>query len=726
MNISFLNPAFLFALPLASVPIIIHLLTRKKYKTYPFSETKFIQTALKKTVRRHKLREYLLLFVRCLIVLVLTLLFSRPVVHSGRLFDKPEELGKSLFFLLDNSYSLGYFEDGQPRFNLVKEVGENLINKLDEFDEIAVGSFSNRLNILTKNFIQDKKTCLGIIDQIPLSTYSTDLSVVLKDVYLVLKNTKKKEKIIVLISDLAKNGWQNIGKDYFEKINFYDPEVKIVLLDVTKEISKNCAIEEIYLREVGPSKPTIVETQVANYGKEELKELPIRMYLTEKKEEKKVLNGFIEISPDEKRSKQFVYNFPKNMEDFIPGYMELEKDNLFLDNRRYFVYPRWEKVKILALDSSGGFSPTESELYYFRLSLNPYHEEGLISVDITQNGEWIKKLTPAYSLLVLANWEDVSQEENERLKSYLRDGGNIFLSLGDKVDLEFYNQDLDWLIPAELVKVKSEKVKISHFAAEHPALKIFSQDTDPLRRDTSEASFSTIMFSTYCVVEPKPASKILLRLTDGNPLLLESQPYPGQNGKVFLYTSTLNRKWNNFPAKPLYPTLFQELVRYLTRKEEKILSFNSGEDILIPFPEKLEEFKIHNWGDNSKPVELIWKEEKEFRGYKIKDSLEPGFYPFSYQIKGKKDNGFLLVNFDSANGESNLRQVDYSEIKNLFFRSPVTYISVKEKYPEKFVQFLKGKEISQNLVILTFLFLVAEGILANRSLFGKKKTDEKQ
>ncbi len=277
MNISFLSPAFLLALPLVSIPVIIHLLTRKKYKTYPFSETKFIQTALRKTVRRHKLREYLLLLLRCLIILFLTLLFSRPVIHSGRLMGKSEELGKSLFFLLDNSYSLGYLEDGQPRFNLVKEVARNLIDKLDEFDEVAIGSFSNRLDIFTKYSVRDKKKSGEIIERIALTAYSTDLSAVLNDVFSILKNSKKKEKIIVLISDLAKNGWRNTGKEYFEKISFYDPEVKIVLFDITKGISRNRAIEEVYLRETNPAKPAIVEIQAANYGKEGLKELPVRM-----------------------------------------------------------------------------------------------------------------------------------------------------------------------------------------------------------------------------------------------------------------------------------------------------------------------------------------------------------------------------------------------------------------------------------------------------------------
>lgn len=718
MNISFLNPTFLLALPLLSIPIIIHLLTKKKYKNYPFSETKFIQTALRKTTKKHKLREYLLLFLRCLTIFVLTVIFSRPVVHYGKIFGKSKEIGKCFVILLDNSYSLNYLEDGELRFNLVKEVSRNLINKLDEFDEIAPGSFSNHLEMRTKKFTQDKKISLETIEGITLSFSPSDLAPVLQDAYLFLKNATRKEKILILISDLAKNGWRNINREYFKKINFYDPTVKVILLDVSKEKGKNYALEEISLQESSPAKPVVIETQIANYG-EEAKEIPLRLYIKEKGEEKKIAAGFLEIAKNEKKSKQFIYNFPEESETFVYGYVELDRDNLVFDDQRFFIHSRQGKVKIIALDDSAGFSPVEGELYYFRLSLNPYREKGLVQVDTFQSNDWIKKIDSTYSLAVLANRKDFSEEEIQTLKSYLENGGNLFIGLGEKIDQQFYNQNLDWLMPAELVKIKSEKVGISHFAIDHPGLKIFSQDTDPLRRDASEASFSTTIFSNYFVVDPKPGSQVLIELSDGNPLLLENQPYPG-GGKIFLYTSTLNRKWTNFPAKPFYPVLFQELVRYLTGKEKNIFSFSSGEIIRLPFTEKPEEFKIQSLDYQSIDQELIWEEDEKFRGYEIKNISQPGVYRFSAQVRRKKNDGYLLINLDTASGESNLEQISSAEIKNLLPGSPVVYISAKDKYLEKFIQFLKGKEITQNLVIFAFFLLILESVVANRFIIKRK------
>jgi len=704
MNISFLNPSFLFALPLVAIPVLIHLLTRKKFKPLPFSETRFIEAALEKTVKRHKLRQYLLLFLRCLILLFLTLLFARPVIQSSAIFTKAKEEGMHLVFLLDNSYSLGYVEEGQRRFELVKEAGKNLISKLSNFDSVLLCAFSNRVNLLTNNFVNEKKTCFEVIDKISLSNHPTDLSPALKESYRLLSNIRRANKIIVVISDFARNGWQKVN---LEKMGIFDSQVKIILINVVKGKSKNQVVEEILFRDILANKPVVMETKIANYSPEKIAQLPIQIG----EDGKQLASGFLEILPDEKKSKQFVINLTQSPDRMHPGYVRLGGDNLTIDDIRYFVFALPEPIKILAVDGSPGLAPVNSELYYFRLALNPYREKGAIFVDTAQEKEWETLSLGSYSLIVFANLEKISSSGTEKLKDYLEDGGNIFFALGDKINLQHYNQELNFLLPGELKKINREKAKITILNFEHSVLKIF---------DTQEVDFSGIVFPQYYLIEPKPGAQRLLGFAQDAPLILEITPFPG-GGKVLLFASSLDRDWTNFPAKPLYPALFQEIIRYLAGKEKGIFSFTLGEKISLPFLEKPKEFRIENSELRIKNFEVSWEEESGFRGYEIRGNLEPGVYPFSYRIKGKRENGYLVVNLDIASGESDLRMITSSEIKKLFPHSPVAEFSVKENYPEKFIQFLKGKEITQNLIIATFLFLFLEGFAANRFFIKRKK-----
>ena len=82
MNISFLNPSLLWFLPLALGPLIIHLFFGKKPKNTEFSDLRFIRLAAEKVKTRVKLRRYLLLAARTLIMLLLAAAFAKPYLSS--------------------------------------------------------------------------------------------------------------------------------------------------------------------------------------------------------------------------------------------------------------------------------------------------------------------------------------------------------------------------------------------------------------------------------------------------------------------------------------------------------------------------------------------------------------------------------------------------------------------------------------------------------------------
>src|SRR5436309_11735298 len=56
-----------------SIPIIIHLLNRRRFKIVTWAAMRFLLAAQKKSSRRMRVEQILLLVVRCLIVLLLVL-----------------------------------------------------------------------------------------------------------------------------------------------------------------------------------------------------------------------------------------------------------------------------------------------------------------------------------------------------------------------------------------------------------------------------------------------------------------------------------------------------------------------------------------------------------------------------------------------------------------------------------------------------------------------------
>ena len=80
---TFLNSSILLGLIAASIPLIIHLITRQKVKRVFFSSLYFLRELRTQKIRRIKIRQILLLILRTLIILLLILAFARPTLKSN-------------------------------------------------------------------------------------------------------------------------------------------------------------------------------------------------------------------------------------------------------------------------------------------------------------------------------------------------------------------------------------------------------------------------------------------------------------------------------------------------------------------------------------------------------------------------------------------------------------------------------------------------------------------
>lgn len=108
---SALSPIFLWLIPLALLPVIIHLLNRLRYQTVPWAAMMFLRSADRDASRRAKLRQWLILAARCLLLLMFLLALSR-LQSKGRLarfFDPGSNL---VVILFDRSASMSQLRGG--------------------------------------------------------------------------------------------------------------------------------------------------------------------------------------------------------------------------------------------------------------------------------------------------------------------------------------------------------------------------------------------------------------------------------------------------------------------------------------------------------------------------------------------------------------------------------------------------------------------------------------
>lgn len=102
---TFLQPAFAYALPLVALPLLIHLLNRLRYRTVPWAATMFLVKATRTSTRRSRLRHILVLVFRTLALLFLVALMGRPLA-GGWLGAVASSSPDTVLVLLDRSASM--------------------------------------------------------------------------------------------------------------------------------------------------------------------------------------------------------------------------------------------------------------------------------------------------------------------------------------------------------------------------------------------------------------------------------------------------------------------------------------------------------------------------------------------------------------------------------------------------------------------------------------------
>ena len=111
-----------------SVPIIIHLLARRRFKRIRWPAMQFLISAERQNRRRVRMEEWILLALRCLAILLIALIVSRPFFAPEGLASLVGSMGRTeRIFVLDDSYSMGYRQGQQSSFERAKLAVRRLI-----------------------------------------------------------------------------------------------------------------------------------------------------------------------------------------------------------------------------------------------------------------------------------------------------------------------------------------------------------------------------------------------------------------------------------------------------------------------------------------------------------------------------------------------------------------------------------------------------------------------
>ncbi len=672
MNISFLNTSFLWALPAILGPLAVHLFSRRKPRTIEFSDLRFIKLAAERVRTRVRLRKYLLLLIRTLIILLLVLSFAKPYLNSNAGpggADKNEPL--SAVILLDVSYSMGYYDGSKQRIETFKDAAKKMIGLLPSKSRVGIIAYSQNIEASTPVLSSDRAYLSRVIDDIKLSNMATDISCSAETAKILLRSASSSNTILIVLSDMAQHGFNS--KNTFKLEN-----TRVVYVEPAG--GDNSWIENAGLDYDANARGFQINTEAIVSARSYPQYITAAYYSGDKK----AGSDFI------KRASEGVYRGSffagETDEDMFSGRVVAAPDRLAADNVFYFAGKKPDDYKIWIIDGDPKFGGVSSSSFYLR---NVFPQAQVIAESGIDSARF-----SVPGAVILANISN----DNPRITEFLKSGGGAVIFLGSHGSENFNPAYLPADIGSEFTGTES----VRWAAGAHELQDLI---------DPASFDWGKIAVNRGFVLMPKEGATVLASLDSGRVFMVEGT---FGRSRVVLCSSTADREWNNMPGRPLYAPFMTGLMRYVSGvdyKEERT-SYTIGETYRKKAPAGTEIIT---------PAGLRVKPSYDGTEIYFGDTNEPGIYRV---YSGGKEISSFAVNLDRKSGEGDLTPVAKGALKEYFKGSAVIEMPASgwEKY---FVSIVSGKDVTREALAVLFLLLLLEVLLANPKLNKDQRSNIK-
>jgi len=700
MSVSFLYPVFLYGLVAASLPVLIHLLNRRKLKRIRFPAVRFILLSQKRISRSYRLRHWLLLALRTLAVVFLALLLANPIFQVGAgLFAGGGPV--NLVVLLDNSLSMTWSGDGDG-FKQAKEAARLLISGLNDGDRAALipTNISGKEPFRLKG---QKEILRKELDAVEIADGTANFAAALGKAYELLSEPAA-QKEIRLITDMGLTGWDQFSLSTLKQV---DPSIPLKTLRVvSKQPPLNATVKEIRLggQSVGANLPLQIEATVANFGDGEIKELLVQLSIDGQNKEQKLTT----VPPRGEATVSFQTRLSAPGTHF--GQVTLKKEGLAGNSAAHFALDAQDKLKILVVDGDPQTSLAQSETFFLSRALNPAGEKdsSLFSPTVILADGLAAASLDSYQAVILCNVASLPDVWLAKLQSFVQQGGGLLVFTGDRVQAESYNRlahGAPPLLPAEVRERKlgaeSSGEKIEKIDLSHPALQGFS-----------DVILSESMKSTRVWGYARTAGAggtVLIALANGDPLLMERRVGAG---RVMLMATSADRDWNDLPVKTAYLPFVQALSGYLAGGKRGALDsgipVGAVKEISLPPGYVGKSLRIIK--PNRQDAEVFLSGEKDRAAARFEDNDTAGIYRLSLPAGADKETGVAQVYaVNPPFLESRLDEISAPELAAKLKPIPLEVIPV-----DTLQQGGKRTDLALPLLALLIVTLLVEGWLAQR------------
>lgn len=552
---TFLSPSILLGLLAITIPIIIHLISLRHTRDTEFSTLRFIKSLKHETIRHLRIKQWLLVILRTIAILCLILMFSRPLM-TGTLTSKlAGDVESRAVIVIDNSASMAVQTDDGTLLDRAKASLPEILKGLEGQTTVELYQ-TNPPKKLFSGSHQESGSIISRVKGIVQTNMTDNLWTVIDSVLQTVEASEPNLECFI-ISD-----FQSAPSFAIDSLNPNSDWKYYCILQ--PKVENNISISEVsVLSQIKlPNHLVKLNTRIGNGGVTEKRNIPVELYLNDER----VGQVVSQFQPS--KFKDFMFQVYPGETGIINGKIVIPDDDFPLDNFRNFdlVIPNQIAVKVIG--------QSVEELFLLELALSAIiGETELLLIDRHVSEDLERLFLSDIDILLLHNPANLSNSAIEDLQRFLMHGGGLILFVGNDLN---QTDPVAWPSLLKLPElIQTRRLTGESFFSTSIAEEDHSLFTD---LDIKNINEELPQVFGYNEVRIQMNHTPLIKLNNGHPLLIESKAF----GSVsFVFTSPLNLRWNDLPAKGFLVPLLHRMLILLATREFNTQPLLVGEDKII-------------------------------------------------------------------------------------------------------------------------------------------------
>lgn len=710
---TFLHVALLGGALTVAVPIVLHLIMRQQPRHLEFPALRFIKLRQTANRRQMRFRHWLLLALRCALLMLLALALARPsIVGSGMLGDQEAPVAAALVF--DTNPRMQYRQQNQSRLEVAQETAAWLLPQLPANSDVAVVDSRTASAV----FSVDLGAARQRIERLDAATMSQPLAASIEAALNLVRESDKLRKEVYVFTDLTRAAWSPESTRALTQLLANVRDVGVYVIDVGVKDPQNYGIDQLQL-----SGDVVSQTSVVRLGADlvhvgDAGQRDVEVYLLDRAGKEPTIRGrqSYMLAPGSSQHVEFAL---RGLDAGVhQGYLKIVgQDALACDDVRWFTFevrPPWKVL--IAAPRDAARKPADYALFLSE-ALAPHamrvKGEAAFDCEVVDLATLADQPLDRFAAVCLVDPRPLEPAVWQKLHAYVASGGGLGIFLGrNAAPIEAFNEPLpQQLLPGRLARQWNapDGVFMAPENYQHPVLAYFRSAADAIPWDVMP------VFHHWQITPLADGTAIVAALSNNQPAVLER---PVGRGRVITFTTPVsdpNRPdaWNQLPtgegAWP-FPKLVQGTLHYLVGSDQQRLNYTTLDTAVVHLG-PADEYPIYLL-DTPRGDQIRTPVDEKQHALVVTSTESPGNYRLRAGGGDQQADWGFSVNLPAS--VSQLDRATREDLQAVFGDMPFRLAANRDEIDRSVSAGRVGQELFPYLIVLVVIVLGCEQVLANR------------